>query len=616
MPEFGPPTATMVADLLRAGAVRVTKEKPFYVSPLDTVGKGEPGSGKYRLILDLRVLNKAMRKYKFRMETLARRRWMFVPGGWMISADLTSAYQHVNINEKHCKYLGFEWEGQWYEFATLPFGGDFAPWAFTELSKQITTFFRRCGVKCLHYLDDFLFVAHTKKAAAKLAQFIVRVFQAAGFMLNLAKSYLVPSQRLQSLGFIVDLQRFCVSLIPKRVVELVKTIGRLRVAFETNIATPVKEVAKVCGTLASMSLVLGSQIRTFCFFLQRVIDSAPTWGSFVQGSLEAIFELRFFERLLSSTTELPLATARFFHDCVFETDASDSQFAGVLRNNAGKVVWKVKRVLTASQAAASSTFREFITYRGVLTPLRKVLRGLNVLIRTDSLCARNIWHKGSSRVAKIHKEVVELFFFLISNGIKVSIEWWPRYLNQVADDASKHCERFDWCIAHSVFEAANRAYGPFTIDRFASRENRVATGRGFRQTRLPFMSEFHELGSMGNAFTFPWNVDDNSWCFPGFNNIQGCIARMLEQCARGALVIPEHRSSLWWNDLFLPNGRPRSFIVDVWTVDRFDRVVYDFTTRGRVITHSDFNLIIVFFDCRHSALPDMVGAEPAAFTGR
>ena len=139
-PEFGPPTATMVADLLRAGAVRIVKEKPFYVSPLDTVGKGEPGSGKYRLILDLRTLNKAMRKYKFRMETLARRKWMFVPGGWMISADLTSAYQHVNINEEHCKYLGFEWEGQWYEFTTLPFGGDFAPWAFTELSKQITMF--------------------------------------------------------------------------------------------------------------------------------------------------------------------------------------------------------------------------------------------------------------------------------------------------------------------------------------------------------------------------------------------------------------------------------------------------------------------------------------------
>ena len=606
--EYEGATTRMVDELLAAGAIRQCAEQPFYVSPLDTIQKpNQPG--KFRLILDLRELNKSMRKFKFRMETLARRRWMFMPEGWMVSIDLTSAYMHCPINEEHTQYLGFWWKNQWYEFQTLPFGGDFAPSAFTVMASQITNFLRSRGVRLLAYLDDFLLVTYTKRACHKLAQFAVRVFQAAGFLINLPKSVLRPTQVIQSLGFIVDLGQFQIRLIEDRVVRVTELIRRTHSAFSRGCQVPVKQIAKICGTLASMSLVLGSLVRTFCFHLQRVIDSAPSWSSMVGGTVDAIWELTFLAKALARRRCLPLRSARFFYDCVLETDASDFQFAGVLKNGAGKVCCKVKQLLSPLQQSQSSTYREYITYEGVLYPLRRLLRGSKVLIRTDSLSAYNIWRKGSSRVLDIHREVVKFYFFLLEWGIDVAIEWWPRRFNVAADLASKHVDLFNWCIGHSIFQDADRAYGPFTVDRFADRANRVVRGMGSRRFPLPFMAEFYDPLALGNALTTPWGADDISWCFPGFDRIQSCIARIINQHARGALVVPEHKLSFWWNDLFLPSGRPRAFVQDVWRVDRFDRCVFDVATRNNVLTKYKFDLLIVFFDCRRPPRAD-VGPRP------
>ena len=41
---------------------------------------------------------------------------LFEPSEWMFSFDLKSGYHHIDVAQKHRKYLGFSWEGNVYRF--------------------------------------------------------------------------------------------------------------------------------------------------------------------------------------------------------------------------------------------------------------------------------------------------------------------------------------------------------------------------------------------------------------------------------------------------------------------------------------------------------------------
>ena len=52
---------------------------------------------------------------------------MFFPGMFVFSFDLRSAYHHIDICDKHRKFLSFKWTSsdgvtKFYEFKVLPFG--------------------------------------------------------------------------------------------------------------------------------------------------------------------------------------------------------------------------------------------------------------------------------------------------------------------------------------------------------------------------------------------------------------------------------------------------------------------------------------------------------------
>ena len=73
-------------ELLEMGAVRIVKEKPHLVSPFNVVPKAT--KGKFRLILDLRKLNEALREWKFKMETLQTHREILRKGRWAVGRQL------------------------------------------------------------------------------------------------------------------------------------------------------------------------------------------------------------------------------------------------------------------------------------------------------------------------------------------------------------------------------------------------------------------------------------------------------------------------------------------------------------------------------------------------
>ena len=110
-----------IENLLNKRAVERVQnpETPGFYSRIFLVPKK---NGKFRLILDLSLLNRYIEKQAFKMETVKSVRQAMRLNDWAVSIDLTDAYLHVPIHRQSRKYLRFVHEDQVYHFSALPFG--------------------------------------------------------------------------------------------------------------------------------------------------------------------------------------------------------------------------------------------------------------------------------------------------------------------------------------------------------------------------------------------------------------------------------------------------------------------------------------------------------------
>ena len=62
-------------------------------------------TGKWKTILDMRILNEIIVKSKFKMETAESIKVSMKQGYWMTSIDFTDAYFHIGINQSYRRFL-------------------------------------------------------------------------------------------------------------------------------------------------------------------------------------------------------------------------------------------------------------------------------------------------------------------------------------------------------------------------------------------------------------------------------------------------------------------------------------------------------------------------------
>ncbi|GJP42866.1 hypothetical protein CLOM_g2398, partial [Closterium sp. NIES-68] len=155
---------------------------------------------KCRLILDLRKVNAHLEIPKFKYEGLNRVAELIRPGDWMFSIDLRSGYHHVEMHPSSWKYLGFQFEGAYYSFRSLPFGLATAPFVFTQLIKQLAKRWRASGLRIVPYVDDLLFLCKSHTYARSACAAVTQDLKAAGFVINEKKSHLHPTRLIHFLG--------------------------------------------------------------------------------------------------------------------------------------------------------------------------------------------------------------------------------------------------------------------------------------------------------------------------------------------------------------------------------------------------------------------------------
>ena len=149
-------------------------------------------------------LNQFIPYEHFKMEGIHMLRDLLNNGAFMVKIHLKDAYFTVPVWRNHQKFLRFVWKETMYEFACLPFRLASAPRVFTKLMKPVVGLLHQLGIRLIIYLDDMLIMTQSREIVLQHASTALDLLQGLGFMINYLKSVLVPSTKMQFLGFVVD----------------------------------------------------------------------------------------------------------------------------------------------------------------------------------------------------------------------------------------------------------------------------------------------------------------------------------------------------------------------------------------------------------------------------
>ena len=354
---------TSIEELLVGGCIKQIELKPHICSPLSVV---ENSSGKLRLVVNLRYLNKYLWKQKFKYEDLRTAMLLLERNDYMFSFDLKSGYHHVDVAEAHQRFLGIEWGGAYYMFTVLPFGLSTACYVFTKLLRPLVRYWCASGIRIVLYLDDGLAVAADKHSALTASDFVRKTLSSAGFVTHPVKSQWSPVQRLSWLGFVIDTSVGHLEVPAEKITllkrQLKQTIGMRWV--------PARLLASVVGKIIAMGLAIGPLTRFMNRSLYATIEARCSWCDRLQLSPEAQYELIFWEKRVSDFNAHPFWRAPSAVRVVY-SDASDIGFGGYMVEHGPSTAFGQ---WSPEEAAQSSTWRELTAVYRVLHSMAAKLR--------------------------------------------------------------------------------------------------------------------------------------------------------------------------------------------------------------------------------------------------
>jgi ribonuclease HI len=495
------------------------------------------GSGKRRVVVDLRPLNGWLHRDTVRFETLASFRDLFRPGDWGISLDLRSAFHHVAIHPDDQHYLRFAIGGRTFQCAALPFGLSTAPATFTRFVKPVVRLWRSRGWRVLPYLDDFLFLFGTESEALQARPRILADLQSLGLSSADDKGVWTPSQQFVHLAMTLNLKDATFQTEPRRLQRLQELAEVLHMAPARNQRWVDRRLLQVFCGLAISVLLAAPLVRPYLRQLYEAV--ARGTGPRTKLSRVALRDLDMLMDVLSASTTLDAPMTTYSAGTVLmDSDASLTGWGASLRQ--------------PDQARSSPGW----TAHGGWPPgpevpiyvleLRAVLLGLQsfrgqmrgvVELATDNAAAAFSLRGWASRSKAARKVLAEIWKELDQQRRRLAVRWIPTAENHEADRLPRCADRSDWQLAAPVVDFAVKGWGKPTIDRFASAANALCPR---------FNIWLAQPGAEAvDAFTQAWSSERN-WINPPWPMATRALTTLLEQpLAEAIVVLP------WWPDAAL-----------------------------------------------------------------
>ena len=451
-------------------------------------------------------------------------------GDFFISIDLTDAYHAIAIHLFFRRYFTFIFLNVYYQFTCLPQGLTSSPRIFTKVMKVVLVYLRSFAIKIAAWLDDFLLAAASAKLVSEQASFTLRTFEELGFVPNLAKSQLVPVQKIQHVGLVWDSVAFTVSIPEDKILNIQ---AKCKKALSSRVS--IRFLCSILGSLEFLrwgcpiaTLHYRSLQRNVNFFLSRNMS----YDFKISPSDEARADLDWWVSCGSSLP--PRSLSPFNQDIMITSDACKKGWGAWNSSTSVHGKWSSSESeLHINILELKSVFLSFLS-------LFSTTYSCSILIRSDNSTAVSYINKQGGTCCKILCELaLKLWNFCVVRNITISAIHIPGVQNTQADKLSRLEEiDHDYSLSSSKFSALSQAISfPLTSDAFASRLN----------NKLSNYISWHidPYSSLVNAFSFKW--PKNLYLFPPIPLIDRVLDKFTQDnVTNGLLICPYWPTKPWF----------------------------------------------------------------------
>jgi hypothetical protein len=542
-----PALASLVKELLDQRVVErveLLHVKSTLFQPVFAIPKPD---GTFRFLYDARALNKAVYVDKTKFEHLTVLASVAKKNDWAAKIDLKSAYHNMLIDEDYRRWLGFWYDRVPYRFRGLPFGLNAAPRLFTKFMRPVVQTLREMGIRVVIYLDDLLFLGETQEVCLKSLTLAMSLLQSLGFVINMKKSILTPTQKILFLGTIVDFTTMCF-LIPA---EKARAIREMAVKLLIQRKCTARELASTVGRLNATSHMCRPMRLHMAGLLKIMAQLHPArngWEKSVTLTAQTQKELQWWSTLDPEAVAKPMCQAPPEFTITLETDASHYGWGGVLRQSKNPSL-EARGFFARTEEEQSNNNREL---RAVCLSVYSFVRDKQlaesiswkdktILIRSDNRTSVAYINKMGGRVPSLTRLTANLWVWCLERGITLRAQYLPGEENSDADRLSRwENDKTDWQLNKEIFLQLENQWGPLSIDLFATRLN----------TQLPRFATwaFDPEATFRDAFQVDWSKE-RPYANPPFGLIGKVLQYLLETNAEMVLVAPVWPAQWWWPKL-------------------------------------------------------------------
>ena len=452
-------------------------------------------------------------------------------GCWMASIDLKDAYYTVKIDKNFQKYLKFWYNNKLYKYRAYANGLSSCPRKFTKLLKPILCDLRQRGYTICAYLDDLLLISTSYTHCCMSVIETIKIFDKHGFVVHPEKSAFIPQRSITFLGFNLNSETVKITLKTDKITKITNCINRLLAMHSPSI----RQVAQVIGYLvSSFPAVKYGKCHYRAIENDKIVSLKFAKGNF---DSKMTLSLGAKEQLHWWLQNLPIS----FNDIetppvnvIINSDASLSGWGAVQGDSSTGGQWN------PSEACHHIKYLELLAAYFALKSFIKSIVNKHVKILIDNTTAVGVINNmGTCHSDPCNSIACKIWVFCEENNVWLTAAHIPGNQNIIADLESR-CKNIDteWML-NSVypFDALSELSFLPTIDLFASRLNKQFPDYvSYRQD--PYAMHI-------DAFTIPWS-DIKFYCFPPFSCILKVLRKIIQDKARGIIVVPDWPTQTWY----------------------------------------------------------------------
>ena len=514
-----------IERLLKAGFIKECETKPDHISPIGCVKKK---SGGYRLITDLRELNKHCLKSSFKQEDIRTVEQIIKPNDYLASIDLQDGFYHIKVHESSQKFLSFQHRNKFYSFKVLCFGFCLSPYFFYKCLRPIVEYLRSFDIRLSLFVDDW-FICAEKHLFRDHVDTVIHTLEDLGLKINYEKSDIQPSQSVEYLGYHINTEGNFPIIKTKQ--ERVKRIKRLVRDIIKKEKVTARVLAKCAGLCISTAWTVAPG-KLFLRHIYRLLSQKSSWDDLISINKYAMQELKWWLEAIDEFNYREVKLCPI--DVSLEVDASALGWGACIGDKLAKGDFCDKL------SRASSNCRELSAVYLSLLAFKKVIQNKHVLILSDNITAIAYIRNKGGPSPKLSKLAIAIWAEAEKLGLSITCRHLAGVSNITADRLSRSPDKHNWMLHPNLFALLDELWGPHSIDRFATFQNAQI---------MRFNSRFWEPGSEAvDSMLQDWSKDNN-YINPPWVMLPKIVEKIISEKALATVIAPMFPGQPWCQKL-------------------------------------------------------------------